>query len=312
MMTTLILLACTQEQAYQATKIEPPAGLDVTTSVVLLDDGTVAATWREKEMIGAHGEVPFAKPYVWDGKAQVPLPRLKDGWGTVIHGRNGVLVGYVLDEYNERPCMWTPDAKDGWKKPTLKVLDDMHGWASWVDATGKVWISDAEDVSCWDKGKVTRTTIARFDLVGTSRDGKLFGNKFGGFGVGFSRMDQVPGFFESGKWTMFAERGEVLAVNDDGVAVGRLANNAVVWRGGKQTIVSVPGTEFGEALDVRSDGTVVWTAHIGGKAHVFLWRDGKSTEITDRGFEGFTDVALNDKGQILFGGAKLTLLTPSR
>lgn len=311
-MISFVLLACSQELAYKATTIEPPAGLDVTTSVVLLDDGTIAATWREKGMVGVHGEVFFAKPFVWDGKAQVALPLLKDGWGTVIHGRNGVLVGYVLDEYSERPCMWTPDAKDGWKKPVLTILDDKQGWAPWVGADGRVWISDSNDVASWDKGKMTRFKLGRFDLVGTSKDGKMFGNKYGGLGQGVSRLNQVPGYFEGGKWTMLAERGEVVAVNDDGIAVGRLGGNAVVWKEGKQTIISVPGAEFGEALDVRSDGVVVWTARIDSKSRVFLWRDGKSTDISGYGFSDFADVAMNDTGQVLFGGSKLTFLAPTK
>jgi uncharacterized membrane protein len=97
---------------------------------------------------------------------------------------------------------------------------------------------------------------------------------------------------------------EALAVNDDGIIVGRANGRAARWdAAGRFTdLGTLPDSHYSHAVDVNSHGTVVGqSATLAGRYHLVLWD--RHGSITDRGtLPGgtyFNPVAINDDDSVL-------------
>jgi len=94
------------------------------------------------------------------------------------------------------------------------------------------------------------------------------------------------------------EFSEALAINDDGVVVGRAGGRPVAWRDGEAEALPLPAdVNSGYAVDINAAGGTIGVVYgeDSTQASSVLWDDGEMTMLPD----GFIAGAINDDGVIV-------------
>ena len=120
-----------------------------------------------------------------------------------------------------------------------------------------------------------------------------------------------------GRWvitdlgTLGGPHGKAMAVNNQGLIVGKAAtkakdtrgrpiSHAFLWENGRMRDLGTLGGNRSEALAINERGQVVGNADTRREdTHAFLWENGKMRDLTPRGGTSSRAEDINDRGQVL-------------
>ncbi len=316
-MLSALAFAALASAAYTVTEFAPPAGADVLSRNVLLEDGTVICSWADSR--GVHGET-FPEKIVAYAKGKepisLPMPEGEYAYAQIHSGRGDDVIGFVSEDGGSLPCLWRRTG-GRWERTTLSAEP---GLAWFIDKKGGIWNSAPAAYVRWSENGERRVPQKQDDLVFVDEQGRLFVNHYDSLGQGFSRLGRQAVVIEgTSRKTLLPDGCKSFVIedgNDAGDLVGygivdseKYERRAYMWSKGEFTLLA-PGTSF-TTLKINNNRLIAGSRDW----RIVVFRGGVAAEPDIPELKEVTSILdeVNDAGQILVhtnSPDRVFLLTP--